>query len=433
MARKLLIVLIMLLLLAPLKTVQATETLPMVYVVELTGTVDPGLYRFLQRAFQEAKEAGSSAIILEIDTPGGIVETAMQIKKLIYSSSVPVYAYVRHSALSAGAYIALSCRKLYMAPGSTIGAAEIKSFTGERVDEKTFSAWEAEMRTVAQNQGKDPQLAAAMVRREIAIEGLVNDRQLLTLTTQEAEELNFTDGVFVSREELLAKLNLQDAELTEITPSPAERLARLITNPVVATLLLVIGLAAMVIEVITAGFGAAGIISIIAFTLYFGGHIIAGLAGNEVIILFILGIILLLIEVVVPGFGIIGIAGIISLCASIILSAATTAEGLIMLVTALLLAAAVVAVLFRCLKRSPIWSKIVLQHAETKEQGYVGASDYSHLVGQVGEALTPLRPAGTVEIDGQRFDVVSEGGFIAPGTTVNVVKVEGARIVVRKN
>ncbi|NLZ92621.1 MAG: nodulation protein NfeD, partial [Firmicutes bacterium] len=269
--------------------------------------------------------------------------------------------------------------------------------------------------------------------REIAIEGLVNGQQLLTLTSKEAEELNFTDGVFATREELLSALNLTGAELTEIALSPAEKLARFITNPTIATLLLVIGLAAMIIEIIMAGFGAAGVISILAFVLYFGGHVIAGLAGNEVIILFILGIVLLLAEVVIPGFGVIGIAGIVSLCASIILSAPTAAAGIQMLIVALLLTSIIVAILFRRLKRSPVWSQIILQYAETKDRGYVGTSDYSHLIGQVGETLTTLRPAGTVEINGQRLDVVSEGGFIAQGTPVKVVKVEGVRIIVRAN
>lgn len=425
------LLLLLMFLLIPVRGLQAAEEHAKVYVIKLEGEVEAGLYHFLQRAFTEAAENGASAMIMELNTPGGLVNSAKDIRDLIYDSQVPVYAYVRHSALSAGAFLALSCRQLYMAPGSTIGAAEIQNLSGETVDEKIFSAWEAEMRTVAQNQGKDPQVAAAMVRKEIAIEGLDSDKQLLTLTTAEAEEIGFTDGVFATRAELLSELGLAGAAVHTVNVSPAERLARFVAKPIGATLLLTIGLAAMVIEIFMAGFGAAGIVSILAFALYFGGSMIAGFAGKEVIILFIAGIILLLIEAVIPNFGVVGISGIVAMIAAIILSASSAEQGVYIFLSALLLTAAVVAVAFRYLKRSKVWSQIVLQYAETRERGYVGPTDYSHLVGKPGKTITPLRPAGTAEIDGQRIDVVSEGSFIANSQAVKVVKVEGSRVIVR--
>ncbi|HZK25248.1 MAG TPA: NfeD family protein [Oscillospiraceae bacterium] len=429
--RVLALLLLLMFLIVPLGGLQAAETAEKVYVIKLEGEVEAGLYHFLQRAFTEAADNGASAIIMELNTPGGLVNSAKDIRDLIYDSGVPVYAYVRHSALSAGAFLALSCRELYMAPGSTIGAAQIQNLSGEAVDEKIISAWEAEMRTVAQNQSKDPQVAAAMVRQEIAIEGLVSDKQLLTLTSVEAEEIGFTDGIFATRAELLTALGLPGAAIYTVKVSPAESLARFVAKPVGATLLLTIGLAALVIEIFMAGFGAAGVVSILAFALYFGGSIIAGFAGNEVIILFIAGIILMLIEAVIPNFGVVGISGIVAMITAIILSASTAEQGARIFLTSLLLTAAVVAVAFRYLKRSKLWSQIILQYAETKERGYVGPTDYSSLVGKTGQTLTPLRPVGAVEIDGKRIDVVSEGNFIAKSSAVIVVKVEGTRVIVR--
>jgi len=415
--------------LAPLPA--AAENKPLVYLVPVKGEIESGLYNFLRRVFTEAQANDADAIILEINTNGGFVKAAEEISTLIQNSSIPVYAFVRRSAISAGAYLALSCRALYMAPGSTIGAAEVIDLTGQEVGEKTISAWEGKMRSAAEQQGKDPEVAAAMVRASIEIPGLVETGKLLTLTTADAERIGFIDGVADSYAELLRATGLPEAQIVMAKEALAERLARFVTKPYIAILLVTIGLAALIIEILTAGFGVAGLISILAFALFFGGHMAAGLAGKEVLFLFIIGIILLLIEAFIPSFGIIGVGGIIALIASIVLSAATTGQGLRILLSAIILTVLIVIIAFRLLKKSPLWSQIVLQHAETKERGYVGVRDYSYLIGKVGLALTPLRPAGTAEFDGERVDVVSEGGFIQKDEKIKVIKVEGSRIVVR--
>jgi len=403
-----------------------------VYVIPLTGPVEPGLHRFLERSFQEAERAGAQIIILELNTPGGRVDSASDIRDLIFDSPVPIYAYVRYSAISAGAFLALACQALYMAPGSSIGAAELRSLTGEEVDEKELSYWESQMRTVAERQGKDPQVAAAMVRREIAIEGVVAAGELLTLTSAEAEEIGFTDGIFATRADLLAHLGYRDATVMLAEQSPAEALARFVTHPTVATLLLTVGLAALMIEVMSAGFGVAGLISLLAFGLFFGGHVIAGLAGMEVIFLFILGVVLLLVEAVFPNFGIIGLAGAGAIIASVVLSASTAEEGLRMFAMAVFFSILILLVALRFLKRTGLWNQLVLQFSETKEQGYVGPADMTYLLEKEGVALTPLRPSGTAVINGKRIDVVSEGGFIDQEAVVIVTAVEGTRVVVRE-
>lgn len=403
-----------------------------VYVIPLTGPVEPGLHSFLERSFQDAERAGAQIILLELNTPGGRVDSASAIRDLIFDSPVPIYAYVRYSAISAGAFLALACQALYMAPGSSIGAAELRDLTGEAVGEKELSYWESQMRTVAERQGKDPQIAAAMVRREIEIEGLDTAEELLTLTSAEAEEIGFTDGIFASRADLLTHLGYQDAAVILAEQSPAERLARFITHPTVAILLITIGLAALMIEVMTAGFGVAGLISMLAFALFFGGHIIAGFAGMEVILLFMLGVVLLLVEAFFPNFGIIGLAGVVAIVASVVLSASTAQEGLRIFATAMLFSVLILLIALRFLKRSGLLTQLILQFSETREQGYVGPADMTYLLGQEGVALTPLRPSGTAVINGERTDVVSEGGFIAQEAAVIVTAVEGTRVVVRE-
>ncbi len=429
--RIILIILVMALLAFP-SFLQGSGNKDTLYQVSLEGAVEHGLKSYLERAFKEAERVEADAILMEINTPGGRVDAAQEIRDLIVEAPVPVYAYVKPHALSAGAYLAMACDALYMAPGATLGAAEPRlGLTGEEVDEKILSAWEAEMITVAEMRGRDPEIAAAMVRREISIPEVVESVKLLTLTSQKALDLGFIDGVFDSRRDLLEYLNYGEATLVEGEMSAAEVLARFITHPVTSTFLLTIGFAALVLEIATAGFGVAGSIGILSFSLYFGGHIIAGLAGYEVVILFIMGILLLIIEAFVTGFGVLGAGGIVALAASILLSAASTGEGLRNLIISIILAGIIIAISFRYLVKSNWLQNIILSYKEDKDLGYVGPKSFMELVNKEGVALTTLRPSGTAEIEGERVDVVSEGGYVPRGARVRVVNIEGSRVIVR--
>ena len=411
----------------PLPAEAETEV---VFTVPVKGVVDASMYRYLQRAFAEAEGVDARAIILEIDTPGGLLSAAFDISDLIHDSRVPVYAYIRYNALSAGAFLALSARGMYMAPGSVIGAAEPRRMDGQAADEKTLSAWEARMRSVTERQGKDPEIAAAMVRMSIVIPNLDAEDTLLTLTYTEAQKRGFIDGVFGHLHDLLAELGLTAAEVRSVPKAPAELLARFLTNPAVATLLLGIGMAALAIAMSTGEFMTGGI-GLIAFALFFGGHIFAGLAGREVVVIFVAGIILLVIEAFIPSFGIIGLSGTAAVFTAIAWSALYTGQGVRMILVALGVAVVLFLLGRRFLRRSSVWSQIVLQYAETKDRGYIAPSDEASLVGCTGVAITALRPAGIAQIEGKRLDVVSDGAFIALGVSVVVVKTEGTRIVVR--
>lgn len=412
----------------PLPSAAATEV---VFTIPVTGIVDASMLRYLQRAFAEAEGAGASAIILEIDTPGGLLSSAFEISDLIHGATVPVYAYVRYNALSAGAFLALSAERMYMAPGGVIGAAEPRRMDGQAADEKTLSAWEARMRSVTERQGKDPELAAAMVRMSIVIPDVDAADTLLTLTYQQAMDLRFADGVFETTHDLLAELDLAAAEVRSVPKAPAEVLARFLTQPVVATLLVGIGLAALAIATTTGDFALAGGVGVTAFALYFGGHIFAGLAGREVVFIFGAGMLLLIIEAFIPSFGIVGISGTAAVFTAIAWAAIDTGQGLRILLVALGVAVVLFLLAGRFLKRSSVWSQIVLKYSETKDRGYIAPSDEASMVGRVGVAFTALRPAGIAEIDGKRMDVVSDGAFVALGVAVVVVKTEGTRIVVR--
>lgn len=416
--------------LLPLANVAADND--MVAVIKIEGTIDPGTRSYVAYAFEEAKQSGAAAVVLEFDTPGGYINSAESIRRLIDEYQGPVIAFVHPNAISAGAYLALASDEIYMTPGSTIGAAEPRYLGIGEVDEKELSFWEKEVAGMAERGGRDPQIASAMVRREIEVEDLVESGELLTLTAGEALEVGYSEGTVAGSDELLEAIGLPAARWQVVEPRVTDSLVSWTTHPVVGTLLLMIGIGGLILEIITAGFGAAGIISMAAFALYFGGNIAAGMAEYWVAILFVFGIALMLVEAFMPGFGVFGVAGMISTLVSIVLAAVSVQTGMIMLLVSFLLAGVFSFFAFRYFANRGALRHIILSEEERADLGYVAPLNQTALVGLEGEALTTLRPSGAARIDGRRVDVVSDGAYIAAGEKVVVDRVEGVRVIVRK-
>lgn len=406
----------------------------LVYVVPIEGTIDPALATFVDRVYDEAEQVGAARMILEIDTYGGYIDAAIRIKERVMLSPVPTSSFVTKKAISAGALITLSGEKIFMAPGTTIGAAEPR-VGEEKADEKVVSMWSQELRAAAETYGRDGDIAAAMADADIEIKDLKAKGKLLTLTQQQALELKFADFPATDRKEVLSISGLSNAQVVEAEPSSAEKLARWVTNPYISPVLLTIGIAGIVLELFTVGFGVAGTLGMISMALYFGGHIIAGFSGLESVLLFIVGIILMLVEAfVTPGFGFAGIAGLGALVVSIIIASASVEQAIISLIIAFFGTVVLLVISFRFLKTRRMWNRLILRVRQEKSEGYVAPEEkLTELFGAEGVTLTPLRPAGSAEINGMRIDVVSEGGFIPTETKVQVVKVEGTRVVVRQS
>ncbi len=401
-----------------------------VVVIEVTGTIDPGTTSYVNYAFKEAHRIDAAAVILELDTPGGYINSAEAIRRLMDEYERPIYAFVRPNAISAGAYLALSADQIYMVPGSTIGAAEPRYLGLGEVDEKALSFWEKEMAGMAERRGRDPQIASAMVRRDLAIEGLNEKGVLLTLTANEALAVGYSEGTVADKSELLQVIGLPDAEWHPVDSRISDSLVSWTTNPVVGTILLMIGIGGLILEVITAGFGVAGILSMAAFALYFGGNIAAGVAEYWVLFLFVFGIALMLVEAFMPGFGVFGIAGIVSTLVSIVLAAASVQTGMVMLLISVILAGVFSVLAFRFFARRGVLRHIILSDEERADLGYVAPLNQKNLTGKKGVAVTALRPSGAAVIDGRRIDVVSDGAFIPSGEALIVDRVEGVRVIV---
>jgi membrane-bound serine protease (ClpP class) len=417
-----------------------------VYVVPIEGMIDLGLAPFVGRVLGEAAQAGASAVILDINTFGGRVDAAVQIRDALLNSKVRTVAFVNKRAISAGALISLAAENIVMAGGGTIGAATPVQMgqSGEAaqpVAEKTVSYVRKEFRATAESRKRPPLLAEAMVDADVAIRGVIEKGKLLTLTTEEALKHKLADFRADTLESALQQLGLAGAELRRVSPNWAEHLVRWLTHPVLSSLLISIGMLGIFVGLRTGDFGIAGAIGIASLALFFWGHWLVQLAGWEELLLALSGVVLLALEVfVIPGFGVAGLLGIVALLASLILSlvgAGDTSEVVLLaagrVVFSLLIALAASLAVLRFLPRLPFGRRLILETGLGAGQAYGSAPDSDlRWLGKQGRASSPLRPAGIAEIEGERVDVVSDGELIEAGDVIEVTRVDGNRIVVRR-
>ncbi|WP_018923714.1 NfeD family protein [Salsuginibacillus kocurii] len=404
-----------------------------VHFVPVEQTVERGLESFLDRSIDTAVEEGADHVVLEIDTPGGAVDAAGNIAQIVRNAEVPTTAFVTGEAMSAGAYIALNANQIVMAPGTTMGSAQVVDGTGNAAETKAQSAWVSNMVGAAENNDRDPQYAEAMANPDLVIEELnVGEGDLLTLTSSQALEVGYAEEVANDREQLLQFLEMEEAEIVESEVSFAEQIARFVTSPVVIPILLSLGSIGLVLELFSPGFGIPGLLGLSSLLLFFFGHLIAGFAGMETIILFIAGVILLLVEVFFPGFGIFGILGVGAVITSMLLASFSTVYMLLAILIAAIVSGVVAVILFKYFGQRGPMKRMVLHDATTTDEGYISNESRAEIVGQIGETITPLRPAGSMILNDERLDVVSEGGYIEQGRKAKVVSAVGSRIIVRE-
>jgi len=386
-------------------------------------------------------------VILDINTFGGRVDAAVQIRDALLNSRVRTVAFVNKRAISAGALISLAAEKIVMAGGGTIGAATPvqagqPGAAAQPVSEKTVSYVRKEFRATAESRKRPLLIAEAMVDSDVVIRGLIEKGKLLTLTTEEALKHQVADFRADTLESALQQLGLGGAELRRTGPNWAENVVRFLTHPVVSSLLITIAMIGIILEIRTPGFGVPGALGIASLALFFWGHWLVQLAGWEELLLVVAGVLLLALELlVIPGFGIAGVLGIVAILASLVLSLTGSGDTLTYILTAagrvvfaLLFALLASLVLLRFLPRLPFGRRLILERGLAAAQGYASAPESdSRWLGRVGRTTSLLRPAGIAEIDGARVDVVSEGELIEAGAAVVVSRVDGNRIVVRRH
>ena len=447
---------------------------PTVVVAPVQGEIDLGVAPFLDRVLDDAEADGVAAVILDIDTPGGRLDAALEMRRSLLASPVRTIAFIDSTALSAGALIALASEEIHVVPGGIMGAATpVLGATGETADEKVISAVRSIFRATAQERDRDPRIAEAMVDPAIEVEGLVASGELVTLDDRQLLEVGYADSVVASRAALLEDLGLADLPVVEVEPSLAERLVRLLTGSIVAPLLLTLGVWLLVGDLLSGGVGIGASVGVVLLGAFFYGHLLAGLSGWEDIVLVLVGVVLLLVEVfVIPGFGIAGILGLASLLGGGVLAMVNRDLDLVP-TTQLLAVAGRVTLTFLIVSVVIITIIVLVARRGGREEVAVnagrlqggsrpvsarwlrwfGSSDTLEpdtdptpdspprgrpdplprgaLVGKHGVALSDLRPAGVARVDGHRIDVVTQGEWLSAGDPVTVVSDEGYRRVVR--
>ncbi len=394
---------------------------------------------YIKRSLERAEQENASLIILEIDTPGGSLSDALNIKNMLLDSEIPVAIFINKNAISAGALIALSAKHIYMATGGLIGAATPVIVSGgemKKTDEKIVSAMRAAIRSAAEANGRSTSIAEAMVDETIVLteedDGIELDEvTLLTLTTEEAAKLGVADAVANNISEILKSRELENAEIINIRENKFDVLTRFISNPVLLSIILSLGLFCLYLEIRTPGFAIPGAVAIICFGIYFIAQF--SIVGFNWIALFIfaLGVLLLILEIfVIPGFGVAGIFGIISISAGLILAfdISSIQMAFTVVCSSMVVTTVLVIVSFFLLPKSLIFTRVALAEDTA---GYHSSVSYDDLLGKKTKTLTPFRPAGIIEIDGKRYDAITEGSFIDKDTDVEVVQVQGNKIVIR--
>jgi membrane-bound serine protease (ClpP class) len=411
-----------------------------VYHAYIEGDIDLGLAPYVKRVISEAETNLADAIIFEINTFGGRVDAATQIKDAILDSKVKTIAFIDKRAISAGALISLSCEQIIMVPGASIGASTVVDQSGQKQAEKYQSYMRSEMRATAEKTGRPTDVAEAMVDETVVIEGLVDSSKLVTLTSEEAVKWGIADTIISSFEKVLIANGLEDAEVINLDENWAESIVRFINNPIISSLLIMIGLLGLFTEIKTPGWGLPGTAALIALALFFGTGYILELASIIEIILFIAGVILVIIGIfVVPGFGIFEIAGILLMVAGLFLGlladfplvdSTMISMAIIQLALTFVATIFMVFLLSKFLPKSSSWNTLILKDNIITTSGYSSAPDFQEIFGMTGKCLTDLRPSGTAVINNKRYDVVTAGEFISHGVEIKVVKVDGAKIVV---
>ena len=397
-----------------------------VVIINIKGQIDGGQAALVKKAVADAENKQARAIMIEMDTFGGLVDSAVTIRDIISQTPIETICYIKNRAWSAGALIALAHQHIAIAPGGSIGAAEPIPTT-----EKTIAALKAEFAATANQKGRNVKVAEAMVDKTLGLPGYAAPGQILALADYQAIQVGYADLSAADRSVVLQYYKLIDYEIVEYNLGTQEKLASWLSDSTVKSLLLSVIFLAIFTEIKTAGMGVAGAVGLFAALLFFGSQWLTGVAGWLEFILFISGIFLLLIELYVPGFGFWGISGIGCIIASFFLTLGGNMAAVSILSFSLVVAIVIFLLILKFLPSSTLWARLMLKESESSQDGFNSSHDYSGYLGREGLVVSLLRPAGIVDIDGEKIDVVSEGKYIEPGTKVKVVSINGSRIVVR--
>lgn len=404
---------------------------PVIYTIRVDGAIDPAIARYVSRAADIAEADGAQALVILLETPGGLDDSMRKIVQTILGSRIPVVVYVWPQgarAASAGAIITLAAHVAAMSPGTAIGAAHPVSIGGgEQPDETMMKKVEndaaAYAREIARMRGRNVQWAEMVVRESISA------------TSTEALKKNVIDLIADDLPDLLRKIDNRavdmpqgktairaaNAEVREIKLTAGEQFLHVIANPNLAYLFMMLAIYGIIFELSNPGAilpGVVGGISLI-LALFSFAVLPVNLAG---ILLIVLGIALLIIDLFAPSHGVLTVGGLVSFVIGSLVMFDTPQSPVYQISITLVLTTAVLTGAFFIFA---VGAGIRAQKSRvvTGSQGMVGA---------IAIARTDLNPTGKVFVEGEWWNAETEGEPILKGETVRVVRMEKLRLIVKK-
>jgi len=417
-----------------------------VFVIEIRQDIDARVNRKTDLAFKEARDIQADYVVIDMNTYGGAVYDANDIRSRILKFEKPVFVFINDNAASAGALISIACDSIYMAPGASIGAATVVTADGQAAPDKYQSYMRSIMRSTAEETGRDPLIAEAMVDENIEIDSIKKRGQVITFSTSEAIKYGFCEGEARSIEEVLEMAGVSNYQIIRHELSGAEKIISFFINPVISGILILIILGGLYFELQTPGVGFPLMAAIIALVLYLTPYYLNGLAQNWEIVLFFIGVALLALEIfVIPGFGIAGISGITLMVGSLVLvmlnndtfDFSFVHAGEIFKAVATALGAIIAGALFvffsgARLMNSGVFNRVALTTVQDRAEGYTASFIETSMIGKKGVAFTDLRPCGKAMIDGELYEACTRGEYIEKQTEIVVFDETASTLKVKK-
>lgn len=432
-----------------LRAQQPASTKKFVYVFKISDEIAKPVWYKTRKALKEASAMKADIVLIHLNTYGGLLDMADSIRTAILNNKIPVWVFIDNNAASAGALISIACDSIYMRQGANIGAATVVNQTGEQLPDKYQSYMRALMRSTAQANGRNPDIAQAMVDPRIHVEGINDSGQVVTFTAREALIHGYCNAMAENIPEVLKKAGIVNYTIHEQQLTATDKMIGFLTNSVVSGILIVIIIAGIYFEFQSPGAAFPILIAIIAALFYFAPLYLEGLAANWEIMVFIAGVILLAVEIfAIPGFGVTGILGIFFMLMGLTLAMidntyfefgpgalSKLTEAFFIVVIAFFISIAGSIYFTRKLfTGKTFFGDLALVATQQKEEGFTSAdTSYKDMTGKTGKANTMLRPAGKVMIDGILYDATALTGYIDKGEPIEVVKYETAQLFVKKH
>ncbi len=396
-----------------------------IFIIRVSDAIGPGVADFLKQGIEKASEENAACIIIELDTPGGLVESMRKIVMEIYGSKVPVVVYVSPSgarAASAGVMITMAADIAAMAPGTNIGAAHPVGAGGKEIgktmSEKITNDMVAYVKSIAKKRGRNETWAEKAVRDSISsTETEALDQKVIDIIASDTDDLiKKINGRLIAGK---GKLNLDNATKRILKETFRTKVLKTISNPNIAYILMMLGMAGIYFELSNPGAIFPGVIGAISIILAFFSFqtLPVNYAG---ILLIILAIIFFIMEMKIASYGMLSIAGTVSLILGSLMLFEGNSPELQVSLQVLITTVIIVSTFF-----------VVVAGMVFKSQVSKSKTGTKGLIGEIGVVKKALTPEGKVFVHGELWRAVTKTA-LPEGTRVQVISIENLVLEVEK-